>query len=68
MLTVFLSDAVVAVILNTTFIHALTSLTRANTAVLCMYSTHGWQDILQGSGVFILTVEWTHFQQEDGSM
>lgn len=34
MLTVFVSDAVVtAVILNTTFIRALTSLARANTAV-----------------------------------
>ena len=35
MLTVFVSDAVVtAVILNTTFIRALTSLARANTAVI----------------------------------
>ena len=35
MLTVFFSDAVVtAVILNTTFIRALTSLARANTAVI----------------------------------
>ena len=34
MLTVFVSDVVVtAVILNTTFIRALTSLARANTAV-----------------------------------
>ena len=34
MLTVFVSDAAVtAVILNTTFIRALTSLARANTAV-----------------------------------
>ena len=37
MLTVFVSDVVVtAVILNTTFIRALTSLARANTAVLGM--------------------------------
>ena len=37
MLTVFVSDAVVtAVILNTTFICALTSLARANNAVKCL--------------------------------
>ena len=39
MLIVFVSDAVVtAVILNTTFIRALTSLARANTAVLTIMS------------------------------
>ena len=38
MLTVFVSDVVVtAVILNTTFIRALTSLARANTAVSTFY-------------------------------
>ena len=38
MLTVFVSDAVVtAVILNTTFIRALTSFARANTAVSYPY-------------------------------
>ena len=56
MLTVFVSDAVVtAVILNTTFIRALTSLARANTAVdlLCFGEWRQWNKIISAFPIFL---------------
>ena len=59
MLTVFVSDVVVtAVILNTTFIRALTSLARANTAVQCRLPCPCVLKLPAQIGLTIRTTEW----------